>query len=151
MGFTEITPEVCAGEVIEIVPLVMRFIRSEMRLQGSPLLSVPQLRVLIFLNRNPGASLSSVAEHLGVTKATASAIVEKLVQRTLIDRKEHPQERRRHVLTLTDMGMTQLGEVREATRNSIATELAKLPNQQLLQIKEGLTLLGDAFKHTSPP
>lgn len=147
----KITPELCAGQVLENIPLVMRFIRAEMRSQGKPLLSVPQLRTMIFLNRYPGASLSSVAEHLGVTKATASTLVEKLVQRGLVDRSEHPQERRRHVLTLTDSGMQLFQKVREATRTSIATVLASLPEEKLVKIAEGLALLGDIFKEVPLP
>ena len=61
-----ITPELCAREVMETVPLVMRFIRMEMRSRRAPSLSVPQFRVLTFLSHKPGAPLSSVAEHLGV-------------------------------------------------------------------------------------
>jgi hypothetical protein len=62
---TAITPDLCAREVMETVPLVMRFIRTEMRSRRAPSLSVPQFRVLTFLSRRPGAPLSSVAEHLG--------------------------------------------------------------------------------------
>lgn len=142
----DITPEQCAGEVIEIVPFVMRFIRAEMRSQGAPLLSVVQLRSLIFLNRHPGGSLSSVAEHLGVTKATASAIVEKLVKRGLVERAEHPQERRRHVLTLTESGFHELSQVREATRQSIAKVLTNLSTEQLSKVAEGMSLLENAFR-----
>ena len=146
MGLTEITPELCAAEVIESVPLVMRFLRAQMRHLGAPLLSVPQLRSLIFLNRYPGASLSEVAEHLGVTKATASAIVENLVQKGLVNRQDHPQERRRHVLTLSETGLQQLNAVREATRQSVASVLINLTNDDLLKIVEGITLLANAFK-----
>jgi len=146
MGLTEITSELCAAEVIEIVPLVMRFIRAQMRHQGAPLLSVPQLRSLIFLNLTPGASLSEVAEHLGVTKPTASAIVEKLVQRGLVERQDHPQERRRHVLTVSETGLQQLNTVREATRQSIASMLSSLTSDDLLKVTEGIMLLATAFK-----
>jgi hypothetical protein len=45
-----LTPELCAQEVMETVPLVMRFIRKEMRSRRAPSLSVPQLRVLTFLS-----------------------------------------------------------------------------------------------------
>jgi hypothetical protein len=63
---TVITSNQCAREVMETVPLVMRFIHTEMRSRRAPLLSVPQFRVLTFLSGRPGAPLSSVAEHLGV-------------------------------------------------------------------------------------
>lgn len=94
----------CAARVMETIPLLMRFIRADMRTHSAECLSIPQLRSLAFLKRNPGASLSEVAEHLGVTCATASTTIERLVQRNLVQRTDHPQERRRVVLNLTEEG-----------------------------------------------
>jgi DNA-binding MarR family transcriptional regulator len=142
---TAITPEVCAREVMETVPLVMRFIRMEMRSRRAPSLSVPQLRVLTFLSRRPGAPLSGVAEHLGVTRSTASAIVDRLVRRKLVGRAVHPQERRCIVLTLTAAGAQHLQHAREAACADMAKVLAGLSATDLLQVTKGLTLLGNAF------
>lgn len=143
---TAITPEVCAREVMDTVPLVMRFIRTEMRSRRAPSLSVPQFRVLNFLNHEPGAPLSSVAEHLGVTRSTASAIVDRLVRRQLVSRTEHPQERRSVVLTLTSSGAQHLQQSREASCAHMAHMLAGLSEDDLLQVTEGLTLLGGACR-----
>ncbi len=143
---TESTPEHCALEVMETVPLVMRFIRAEMRRQGANELSVLQFRALGFLNRNPGASLSELAEHLGITRATASAIVERLVRRGLVNRTDDPQERRRLILTLTANGLELLQQARQATYSSVAGVLSELSEAKLLQVAQGLALLGEAFK-----
>ncbi len=143
---TELTPEECAIEVMETVPFVMRFLRAEMRRQRSTDLSVPQFRALGFLSRYPGASLSDLAEHLGITKATASATVDRLVRRGLIDRIDDPQERRRLTLTLTDEGNLQLQQARVAAHASVSEVLENLSQAKLLQITKGLVLLGEAFK-----
>ncbi|MBD2329258.1 MarR family transcriptional regulator [Alkalinema sp. FACHB-956] len=137
----------CAAKVMETVPMVMRFIRADMRARGSyEELSVPQFRTLAFLDRNPGASLSELAEHLGVTRATASANTERLVQRQFIDRCDHPEERRRVVLKLTTAGREHLQANREQTRKYIANLLSSLTEEQILAIDEGLTLLRDVFE-----
>ncbi len=141
-----ITPELCAREVMETVPLVMRSIRAEMRSRRALLLSVPQFRVLTFLSREPGAPLSSVAEHLGVTRSTASAIVDRLVRRKLVSRTEDPQERRCVVLTLTSSGAQQLREAREAACGHMAKVLAGLSAADLLKVTDGLKRLGGALK-----
>jgi DNA-binding MarR family transcriptional regulator len=143
---TTITPELCAREVMETVPLVMRFIRTEMRSRRAPSLSIPQFRVLTFLSRRPGAPLSSVAEHLGVTRSTASAIVDRLVRRNLVSRTEHPQERRCVVLMLTPAGAQHLQQAREAASARMAKVLAGLSATDLGRVAEGLTLLGKAFR-----
>lgn len=143
---TAITPELCAREVMETVPLVMRFIRAEMRSRRAPSLSIPQFRVLTFLSRAPGAPLSGVAEHLGVARSTASATVDRLVRRKLVSRTAHPLERRYVVLTLTPVGAQHLQQAREAACARMAKVFTGLSNADLLQVTEGLTLLDNAFK-----
>jgi len=148
---TAITPDLCAREVMETVPLVMRFIRTEMRSRRAPSLSVPQFRVLTFLSRTPGAPLSSVAQHLGVARSTASAIVDRLVRRKLVSRATHPEERRSVVLALTPAGAQHFQQAREAAAARMAKVLAGLPAADLLQVTQGLTLLGGAFKEITVP
>jgi DNA-binding MarR family transcriptional regulator len=121
--------------------MVMRCIRAEMRRHGAPLLSVPQFRALAFLDRNPGACLSRVADHLGVTTATASVIIDRLVRRGLLVRADDPRERRRLVLTLTPAGLEHLDQARCATRSWMAEVLAPLAPANLRRIAKGVNLL----------
>lgn len=152
MTTPKVTPEECAANVIDAVPLVMQYLRVEMRRQGGTnLLSIPQFRALRFLSQYPGASLSNLAEHLGVTRATASSIVERLVRRGLIERVEDHQERRRNVHTLTPVGAKHLQQARDATRSRLASLLAELPDAKLRQVAEGATLLKDVFKDHHVP
>jgi len=142
------TPDACAHAVMETVPMVMRFIRTEMRRHSAALLSVPQLRALAFLDRSPGACLFQVADHLGVTRPTASVIVDRLVRRGLLRRAEDPRERRRIVLTLIPKGSRLLKRARSSARSWMAGVLAPLSRETRRQIEEGVSLLGSAFKQT---
>lgn len=144
-----VTPEQCAAELMEAIHPIMQFVRTEMRSQREPSLSVPQFRVLAFLNRHPGASLSEVAEHVGVTRATASVTIDRLVQRGLIDRAEHPQERRHIMLKLTELGSNQLQQMQDLTRLKIAELLAKLTTKELANVSAGLLILEQVFKAAS--
>ena len=54
-------PEESARKLLEVVPIIMQDIRSEMRRRRSLDLTVPQFRVLAFVNRNEGSSLWEVA------------------------------------------------------------------------------------------
>jgi DNA-binding MarR family transcriptional regulator len=138
--------EECARAVMETVPKVMRAIREEMRRQGAPLLTIPQLRTLAYLHRRPGSCLFHVAEHLGVTRPTASAIVERLVQRGLVTRTENPQERRRVILRPTPLGTLLHQRVRQSTHGWMVTALSRLSPERLRQITQGVTLLAEPFK-----
>ncbi len=139
-------PDRCAREVVESVPLVMRFIRREMRRQSGPFLSVPQLRTLLFLSRFPGADLSSAADHLGVSPPTASAIVNRLVRQGLVTRTGHPEKRRFIILTLTRTGFQRLQRAREAACALVAGVLARRSRGELHKVAEGIALLGKIFK-----
>ncbi|NEU72752.1 MarR family transcriptional regulator [Hassallia byssoidea VB512170] len=139
----------CAVKVMDTIPLLMRFIRADMRENSVASLSIPQLRSMLFIKRNPGASLSELAEHLGVTCATASTTTERLVQRNFIQRSDHPQERRRVVLNLTPEGKHHLEQTLAQTRTHIADLLESLTTEEIAHIEEGLTLLKHVFERSS--
>ena len=142
------TPEALAAEVLDTAPLVLYYIRSFVRRETKSSSSLPQVRVLAFLKRVPGSSLSELAENLGVTKATASTLVDRMVQRKLVKRGEDPNERRCVVLSLTKEGDAHLSEVRELAIAEVARILKDLPAQKLRKIHEGMALLHDVFRVT---
>jgi DNA-binding MarR family transcriptional regulator len=130
---------------MEAVPLVMRVIRAEMRVSGGRFASVPQLRALGLVHRHPGASLTDVATHLGVTPATASVLVDRLVRRGLLHRDAHPHERRRIRLSLTRTGSRHLRQVRAATRRRLEAILTAVPARDRAAISAGVLVLRHAF------
>ena len=79
-------PDVCAQEILEVVPAVMLAIRAELRRHRTADLSVPQFRTLAFIDRQADASLSDVAEHIGLTLPSMSKIVDGLVTRKFVTR-----------------------------------------------------------------
>ena len=102
------SPDVCAQEILEVVPAVMRTIRAELRRHRMADLTVPQFRTLAFIDHKADASLSDVAEHIGLTLPSMSKIVDGLVVRKLVTRQTHPTDRRRMTLALTTRGQTAL-------------------------------------------
>lgn len=74
-------------------------------------LTVPQLRVMVILSRTHSASLSQVAEDLGVNPSNASRTCDQLVRRGLVDREEDPDDRRRLSLTPSVAGRRLLRQV----------------------------------------
>jgi DNA-binding MarR family transcriptional regulator len=116
--------EESARQLLEVVPLVMQDIRSEMRRRGSLDLSVPQFRVLAFVNRNEGASLWEVARHMGLTPPSTSRLVNNLIERDLMTRADHPEDRRRVRLTVTRRGRTILQKSTDETVSYLAQKLS---------------------------
>ena len=77
-------------------------------------------------------------------------MVDRLVQRELVDRQEDPHERRQIMLKLTPMGSDRLEEMRNTTRQKIADLLDELTPKELGQVAIGLTLLGRVFNTANP-
>lgn len=139
------SPEVCAQEMLDVVPQVMRAIRAEMRRHRTADLSVPQFRTLAFIDRGDQPSLSAVAEHIGLTLPSMSKIVDCLVARKLVTRETHPADRRRLVLALTRSGQTALATSRRATRACLAEDLATLSDAERANIVRALETLRPLF------
>jgi MarR family transcriptional regulator for hemolysin len=116
-----LSSEEAARELLEVIPIVMREIRSEMRSRRSPDLTVPQFRALSFVNRNAGSSLLEVANHLGLTPPSTSRLVDGLIYRNMMTREDHPDDRRRVKLTITNLGE----KILEASRQDALTYLTK--------------------------
>jgi DNA-binding MarR family transcriptional regulator len=121
-----VSPDECAHAVLDVVPLVMRCIRAEMRSHRAPDLSVPQFRALVYLSRQEGPSLSGVAEHLGLTPPSTSVMMDGLVSRGLVTRQVHSSDRRRVTLALTPAGHAAMESAHEMTGSRLAERLAEL-------------------------
>lgn len=122
----DISSENLAHEILDVVPIIMRTIRSEMRSHRGPDLSVPQYRAMNFIRNHPGASLSGVADHVGLTLPSVSKLVDGLVGRGLVIRQESGVDRRRVDLKLTQRGDSILEAAFQHTQACLSHMLAGL-------------------------
>ena len=94
-------------------------------------LTVPQLRVLVILAAHDGASLSEVADELGVNPSNASRTCEQLVQRGLVTRDTDAADRRRVALRLAGPGTRMLSRVMGRRRKLLEAIVVRLaPGEQ---------------------
>lgn len=144
-----ILPEDCASEVLEAVPVLMRFIRSQMRQHRGADLSVPQFRTLVFLSRSPGVSLSVLAEFLALSLPATSRLVDGLVRRSLVDRRIPPGNRRLVALSVNAHGRKIICAARQATEKRLAEVLAPLRKDDRVAIQHALRTLRTEFQSMS--
>ena len=135
----------CAREILDVVPMVFRVIRTELRKYGAKEMSLPQFRTLAFVYRNEGASLSEVADHMALTLSTTSMLVDGLVVRGLISRREDPEDRRRMTLTLTRDGRARFESAREATMTYLERRLGQLSGSERATITASMRILREHF------
>jgi DNA-binding MarR family transcriptional regulator len=107
-------------------------------------LSMSQINVLFRLNYGGQCGVSDLGEHLGVSSAAASQLVDRLVGQGLLMRSEDPNDRRSRPLTLTNNGKALVQESIEARRRWLEDLTAALPAEQQASIAAALTTLTQA-------
>jgi DNA-binding MarR family transcriptional regulator len=91
------------------------FLRCMAPLQLTP----AQYSVLLLLDRNPGRNQTEIANTLGILRPNFVALLDGLESRDLLTRMRSPNDRRSHVLMLTDKGRATLMRAKKlvATRH----------------------------------
>jgi DNA-binding MarR family transcriptional regulator len=144
--------EDCAALMLDVIPAVMRTIRARMRGDASVELTVVQFRALVRADRRGGggASVSEIAEHVGLTLPSASKLVQGLARRGYFRRSAHPSDRRVSIVTLTPKGHRALESARRAARQHLAGMLRAVPPRQRAQFAAGLTAIRPIFVVSVP-
>jgi len=136
----------CARRVLDVVPLVVRAIRATMRRHRGATLSVPQFRSLGYLSRESGASLSDVAEHVGLTLPSMSKMIDGLVERRLVCRGISTRDRRQITLSLSARGQATLRRARARTQARVAEMLGVLSEGERASVIHAMQALRPAFE-----
>jgi len=141
--------EDCAAAVIDVLPVAMAAMRSAMRQRIGDGLSVPQFRCLNFIDLHADSTVGEVASFLGVTLATASAMVDRLVQAGHVVAKVAAGDRRRSALRSLPSGQRLLAAMRLSTQADFAQKLRHHLPQDLADLLRGLQLLKSTFEPES--
>ncbi len=123
-----------------LVQLLASMEALDLRRFGDLGLTLSQLRVLHLLRDQP-ASCGHLAEHLGITASTATALIDRLARRGLIERRPRPGDRRVTELALSDEARSLIeaaaarkgGEVRAAVE-----ELSPADRERLAELLDHL-------------
>ena len=135
-----------ASLVIETILLGMRTIRRHICNKCTSDLTVPQFRVLAYLNYHKGASLSAVAEHLELSLPSMSKTIDCLVKRNLVAREISSNDRRRITLELTTAGIKAFETIREDTRKHFSEMLSTLSEEDREKIVQAMHMLQAILK-----
>jgi DNA-binding MarR family transcriptional regulator len=144
-GANDAYKDECARAVLNVVPPVVRLMRKMMREHRRPRLSVPQFRAMALLNFNREASLSCVADYVGSSLPAASRMIDGLVAKKLVERKQCCRDRRQVSLELTDLGREAFQDSRRATQLQFAERLAGLTVDQKKGVIKAMEWLGEVF------
>jgi DNA-binding MarR family transcriptional regulator len=133
-------------------PLIADIMRAQQRLQhlfaydrSDPLfssqLTISQLKILMLLSAQPGTSGRELAGHMGVSLATLSGMIDRLVTADLVARQEDPKDRRVRRLTLTPTGAELIGSIITAGAEKQRRLLDRLDEEELRVVAQAMNLL----------
>ena len=143
--------------ILELEPAMFRALGP---VEPNPWLDVDvtmsQLKVLMALawsnpeEGGPGLRMSDLSRCLGVTPATVTVVVDRLVERALVERQPDLQDRRQHRCVLTLEGQEMLARVCEASRLRTRRLLSELSEPNLRVVEQAMQLMIQAALQSAP-
>ena len=113
-------------------------------------LTMPQLKVVLLLYLNGPMRMSDIASSLGVTLATATGVVDRLVERDTVLREDDPNDRRVVLCKLSEKGEDLTGVLWRSARERARELLAAMSVSRLQMLNEALEALLKAGTATKP-
>jgi DNA-binding MarR family transcriptional regulator len=107
-------------------------------------LSTPQLKVVLLLLVNGPCRMSVIASSLGVSLATGTGVVDRLVERGIVVREGDPEDRRVVLCRLSNKGEKILLGLMQLARNHAEMMFRSLSAEKLMAVRAGLEALLEA-------
>lgn len=104
-------------------------------------LRLTQYRALVLIEREENVTVTDLSRHFHITRATASALANELINMDALVAIENPEDRRSYFLKLTRSGSNKLSVGRrdvELVLDSIASDYSDETIEQLNRFVEGL-------------
>jgi DNA-binding MarR family transcriptional regulator len=129
----------------EIGAIEIRLLASGLPAETSSLLdydlTLQQIRVFAFVFAQGQTPISGVSEALGIRPNVATGIVQRLVDRGLIERREDPGDRRVRLLTVSEQGVALINELGSILFAKERELFDRLNDQQLRQLRDILVAM----------
>jgi DNA-binding MarR family transcriptional regulator len=108
-------------------------------------LGIGQLKSLFFISNRGSTSLGKLAAALKVTPTNTTGIVDRLLERKLITRKESPDDRRVLVLRTTPRGEALVNELRQKRKERMTEIFSRLTDEQAEIVAQALKFMVEAI------
>lgn len=129
---------------------IHRSTRGHVRYAREKGLSRSMLGTLHFLRHHGNAGVSDLGEHLGVSNAASSQMVERLVEEGLLERVEDQEDRRMKKISLTDKGLSVLKDSINARLSWIEDLAQEFNPEEKDQITTAIQIMIDKVRELYP-
>jgi DNA-binding MarR family transcriptional regulator len=112
--------------------------------------TMPQMKIMLILFIRGPQRMSDLASDLGITLATATGLVDRLVERDFIVRENSPDDRRVVLCRLSENGQKAVGRIWKSAKNRSGQLLAAMEISKLNMFRDALeAMLSSAEKITT--
>lgn len=131
-------------EMMNMIPLLYKVCFSTEKRVKDPL-PATQMQVLIFLSSFSPLNMKQISECLKISKQQLTKVVDALVDKQLVTRKEGERNRRHIFINVTSKGLSLANEML-ARRGEMITEiLGSIPLEKRHILTEGLLIFKEAL------
>jgi DNA-binding MarR family transcriptional regulator len=109
-------------------------------------LTYAQAHVLFHVARNPNTLMTDVARTFGITLPAVTQVVDRLVMKRFLERRDNPRDRRQVLLAVTAAGHALVQELEHAQLDGLDGVLDRLENGERKEIIRGLERLVSAAR-----
>ncbi|HXT36153.1 MAG TPA: MarR family transcriptional regulator [Chloroflexota bacterium] len=109
-------------------------------------LTMPQFKLLLTIASGDGPRVSDLAQRLGVTPPTVTAVLDRLVEHGLVRRTDDQRDRRQVICLLTSQGAELLRRLRFNAWPEVVECLADLAAEEIECLLVGLEALDRAWR-----
>jgi DNA-binding MarR family transcriptional regulator len=107
-------------------------------------MTTPQVKTLVFLDERGPARMGMIASHLGTSLSATTSVVDRLVQKGMLDRASDPTDRRVVVCELTSGGRDAVDRFWRLGEERLVPAAEQLGSEDLRAVVHGLELLRGA-------
>ncbi len=141
-------PPDVVGEILELADKLARKLLPAVAKDLLEMdLTMPQLKIMVMLFINESARMSDIASGLGVTMATDTGLIDRLVERQYVVRESLPDDRRVVLCRLSGTGREVVGRIWNLLRNRSRELLEAMDTEHLEMFVEVLQAMLDTAEY----
>jgi DNA-binding MarR family transcriptional regulator len=134
-----------AEEIRDILRLQDELIQHRAVWDAGPWLeldmSTPQFKALLLISEEEGIRMRELAHKMGGSFSNATVLVDRLVERGLVERLAEPQDRRVVLVRVSEEGRGLIEQLVTSWRTLSPSLLEALDTEDLAKVREALSLL----------